>query len=728
MKKLTGFCLLLGIVPCSHAKTLDIGEEKTHDPDTEVIVIIGTKLDMQQQTLEVPRSMTVITDKHIQDTQAQELTDVIKQTPSISISNNDRPLVGEIMIRGFGNERVNLIVDGVNYQQYSDGSSTSTYVSPLDLDPSIVKAVEITRGADGVTQGSGAIGGQIRVVTKGGWDYGGAGSGVLLRGGYADANNARHYGLTAFYANKDVALALHANKRSFGDIDINLRDEDGSVRGQTASIKNDGESDDFRIKASFESDYGLFDSNTFYTESKVADLPFRNQSRWNEQPISEQETARRFSQTFSYNYDPSSDFINLNSRVYYQEYNKDRLQTGDIIFPSKTYNFDNTEKFTDQTYGLVVENRIIKDWDEMTSDSVIFTSWEQQKFEDENKDNLEQITSQLYGKSRGDTFAAGVLNNSHWQSWLSTETGVRYDYYRRSSDNYSEYGNNQDGQWSLNAGITLRPMDWLRLYARYNQGFRGPNIRELYKADNWACHRPIKNCYREPQPDLKAERSENLEAGVGFIFEDTLWADKFVFKLNWFDTQVQDFIDGAPFMYRLVGNEKVFASPEEATHRDYSSKNISKLYSEGLEVELSYQIADFDLFANYSRVRMDVEGVPDYYLGTIVDEREPYDRAPQDKINLGFSWQMFDELRVSGVSSYSMDMSRLPEWQLEREMNAEGYQLHNLYLTYQPSYIDDLDIRFGVENLTDETYSVWPDDEGSSLPGRNYKASMNYQF
>ncbi|WP_295028477.1 TonB-dependent receptor [Shewanella sp.] len=728
MNKLASLCLLLGVAPYSDADTLKIDEENKRDKDTEVIVVIGTKLDMQQRTLEVPRSVTVITDKHIQDTQAQELTDVIKQTPSISISNNDRPLVGEIIIRGFGNERVNLIVDGANYQQYSDGSSTSTYISPLDLDPSIVKAVEITRGADGVAQGSGAIGGQIRVVTKGAWDYADTGSGVLVRGGYADANNAKHLGLTAYHAGQDLALALHANKRTFGDVEVNLSDQDGSDRGQTAIVKNDGESQDFRIKVSLESDYGRFDSNTFYTESSVADIPYANQTDWKDQPISEQETGKRFSQTFAHSYDPNVDFINLNSRIYYQEYRQNRVQFGDIILPSKTYSFDNVGMFTDKSLGLVVENSIINDWNDMTSESVMFAKLERQIFKDEIQDNLTQETSQFYGKSQGNTFSGGVINNSHWQTWLSTEAGLRYDHYRRSSDNYSEFGVNEDGQWSLNAGITLRPMEWLRLYARYNQGFRGPNIRELYKEDHWACHRPTKNCYQESQPDLKAERSENLEAGIGFIFEDTPWADKFVFKLNWFDIQVEDFIDSAPFMYKLVDDKKVFASPEEATHRDYSSKNISKLYSEGVEAELSYQIGDFDLFANYSRVRMDVEGVADFYLGTIVLEREPYDRAPQDKINLGFSWQMFNELRLSGVSSYSMDMTRLPQWQLERDMGAEGYQLHNLYLTYQPNYVDDLDVRFGIENLTDETYSVWPDDEGTSLPGRNYKVSLNYQF
>lgn len=118
---------------------------KQKDSSTEVMVVIGSTLDEQQQTLEVPRSMTVINDKHLQNSMAQQISDVLRQTPSISTSDNSRPLAGGINIRGFGNERIHLNVDGVNYQQYSDGTGKSSYFNPLDIDPGIVRAVEITR-------------------------------------------------------------------------------------------------------------------------------------------------------------------------------------------------------------------------------------------------------------------------------------------------------------------------------------------------------------------------------------------------------------------------------------------------------------------------------------------------------------------------------------------------------------------------------------------------------
>lgn len=65
-------------------------------------------------------------------------------------------------------------------------------------------------------------------------------------------------------------------------------------------------------------------------------------------------------------------------------------------------------------------------------------------------------------------------------------------------------------------------------------------------------------------------------------------------------------------------------------------------------------------------------------------------------------------------------MTRLPEAQLKRGMDAEGYQLHSVYLTYQAPWLASLELRMRL--------TLWPDDEEKSLPGRNYKLALSYQF
>ncbi|ABE56401.1 TonB-dependent receptor [Shewanella denitrificans OS217] len=704
-------------------------QDKNHST-LEVIQVIGTRLNLRQKALEVPRSMTVVTDKYIQDTQATELTDVLVQTPSISVSDNDRPLMGNISIRGFGNERINLEVDGVSYKQFSDGSNANGYISPLDLDPSIVRGVEITRGADGIGSGSGAIGGQVKVVTKGAWDYtsGAAGSGVLVRTGMDDATHMRRGGVTGYVATDELALVLHANRRTFGDIKLNPRDSEGSLRGQTQTLKNDGQSDDLRLKVNWDSAHGQLDSDTFYTASEVAELPFGNNTRWIDQALTESETGERLSQSLAYHYASDSQWLDLRAKAYYQDYQRVREQDGKIVLGKNEYPFNKQDSFEDQSFGLSLSNSINHQMNDWKGELQLFASVDRSQFEDTVTDRLTNTQATYYGHSQGDMFALGVRHESDYSSWLSTEAGIRLDSFSNQSDNFTEYGENSDEQWSSNLGVTIRPTEWLRFYGRYNESFRGANLRELYKKDEWVCHRPSKHCYSEPQPGLKPESSSNYEFGFGLVFKDIAFSDQLLFKLNWFDTQVDNYIDTAPYMYKLVDGQKVAASPKEATHRDYSSKNIGKLYSKGIEAELTYQYQDLDIFANYSRVRMDVEGMPNFYLGTIEQVRQPYTRAPQDRINLGLSWQLVSELRLSWVSSFAMDMKRLPELYLENEMDAEGYQVHSLYITYQASWLSGFELRAGVENLLDEAYSVWPDDEDTSLPGRNAKLALSYHF
>lgn len=48
-------------------------------------------------------------------------------------------------------------------------------------------------------------------------------------------------------------------------------------------------------------------------------------------------------------------------------------------------------------------------------------------------------------------------------------------------------------------------------------------------------------------------------------------------------------------------------------------------------------------------------------------------------------------------------MTRLPEAQLKRGMDAEGYQLHSVYLTYQAPWLASLELRMRL--------TLWPDDE-----------------
>lgn len=105
---------------------------------------------------ETPKSVTVITQKQIQDRGATSLTEVLRTTPGITLgaaeggSNalGDRPT-----IRGFEAGQ-DMLVDGLR-------SVARTSHESFNLE-----SIEITKGPDGATAGRGATGGSINLGTK----------------------------------------------------------------------------------------------------------------------------------------------------------------------------------------------------------------------------------------------------------------------------------------------------------------------------------------------------------------------------------------------------------------------------------------------------------------------------------------------------------------------------------------------------------------------------------
>lgn len=75
------------------------------------------------------------------------------------------------MIRGLYGERIHISVDNVKRKTESDGTSNIASINSLGVDPAQLKQVQVLRGADSLTVGSGAIGGSIRLVTKDASDY-----------------------------------------------------------------------------------------------------------------------------------------------------------------------------------------------------------------------------------------------------------------------------------------------------------------------------------------------------------------------------------------------------------------------------------------------------------------------------------------------------------------------------------------------------------------------------
>ncbi|TDR42534.1 hemoglobin/transferrin/lactoferrin receptor protein [Tahibacter aquaticus] len=113
--------------------------------------------------------------RQLDDENAQNFDDAVRYIPGVSVIDIGRFGANGFTIRGLESDRVAITVDGLglgdsldpaSYQPYDFFRSTR---GGVDIDA--LKSVEIIKGADSITAGSGSLGGAVVLVTKDAADY-----------------------------------------------------------------------------------------------------------------------------------------------------------------------------------------------------------------------------------------------------------------------------------------------------------------------------------------------------------------------------------------------------------------------------------------------------------------------------------------------------------------------------------------------------------------------------
>jgi vitamin B12 transporter len=134
-------------------------------PDTstaELVVVSATRTP--QPLARTASSISVITAAELQTQQTNVLSDVLQQTPGLTVSRNGG--VGQsttVMMRGAESGQTVVLIDGV---RINDPSATDDTAVLGDLLVNNIDRVEVLRGPQSVLYGSDAIGGVIDVFTK----------------------------------------------------------------------------------------------------------------------------------------------------------------------------------------------------------------------------------------------------------------------------------------------------------------------------------------------------------------------------------------------------------------------------------------------------------------------------------------------------------------------------------------------------------------------------------
>lgn len=135
------------VVSINHALAQEFIDSETNS--IESITVVGQATN------------AVVTTEDLTTYQANDLADVFRLTPSISVGGSVG-VAQKIYVRGLEDSLINVTVDGA-----PQTSTLFHHIGRVTIDPDLLTEVEVQAGAGEATSGAGAIGGAIRFKTKG---------------------------------------------------------------------------------------------------------------------------------------------------------------------------------------------------------------------------------------------------------------------------------------------------------------------------------------------------------------------------------------------------------------------------------------------------------------------------------------------------------------------------------------------------------------------------------
>lgn len=681
MKKLvlaSAVCTLSS--PVVFAQSLESQNEETKSIERVAVVGAATNLS--------------ITAEDIEQFQANDLADVFRESPSVSVGGSVG-VAQKIFIRGLEDAYLNVTVDGAQQT-----STLFHHIGRVTLDPDLLKQIDVQAGAGEATSGPGAIGGSIRFKTKDAQDLlrGDEQFGGRVKASYFSNEGTRYSG--TLYGKLSDSWGL-LGYYSTVDRD-NFEDGDGNEVLGTAA-----DQDLMFLKAS-----GYIADNQYLSisaEQRDEEGEFSARPNWvvlEGAPLYPSE-AERDTYVANYRFDHSA-LVFLEATAY-QTSSSFRGGRFDFLSDIDTYGFDirNTTDISNHvfTYGI-----------------------------DYRKDEVESGpgVGPVQNAEEGSVMGIYAQAHSNITPELLLSYGVRYDDFDFQQqiliDDYygtpvtDEPSGLDDNELSFNVGLEYQLTEAWTLGLGYAEAARGKQIGDGFTLDEYLYD-------GEDVPvvasDVVPETVTNIEASIEYS------ANNLNARLSAYESTIDD------VLFSGYQGNSVF-------------NNIGDLESSGVEFNLAYRWDSVDVYFGFSSV--DVELMPREGLYSV-----PYDSIDingYEFVGLGNSrgdtWVLGADYTVTADISVGFNITMVDDINIDTlhqalengwtdslySLNKADYTLVDIYGEWEVT--NDLRLNLAVTNLFDEAYidhssvgdysEVFPSVIGPQEAGRDIRLSVTYDF
>ena len=555
-------------------------------------VTVTTATKTEKNIDGVSASVIVITQKDIERISASTLKDVFEKIPSINAQFGRFPhpssaSKASVSIRGAGANGTLILIDGKRLSGETEG--------PYELNripAAMIERIEIVKGSMSTLYGSDAIGGVINIITKKvdknsstlDVKYGQNGHGEAkeknvnfttsgtkedikykLFGSIIDTTSySKNKSYTQVATNPTTGAVLVANPQN------NISGTNKVTFSDDANVKNVGT----RIEKNLNDNVTLgFDLN-YLDENRegtyIGSAAFSGGGLIKNTPVNSEDNNRRFDVSSDLKYQINDD-LSGQTKVY-RSYYKKRNETTPINFAGPV----NTKFSANVTIDTIESNLTY-----VLNDSNIITTG--LEFREETRDSSainpiasssDFITKKVQYKSLFIQDEIALTNS------LNATMGARYDKI-----------SNADNKATIQAGLVQKLTENTNLRANYAQGYRAPDIAELYvvspsykdgkRFGSDVIFGPKTSAY-----ELKPEQSQTFEIALSNRM------DKLFSEIVLFNTKIDDKIELVSYG---SGNAKY-----------YTSENLDKVDIKGVELNLDYTLND-NADLNFNLTYLDTE-------------------------------------------------------------------------------------------------------------------------
>ena len=612
----------------------------------------------------------------------------LENMSGVMVQGGARAITQNVVIGGLDGDQVFVSVDGINNQLsfFRHGHNSARQLP----NPFLYKKVTASAGGSNILYGSGNVGGALNFTTLDPLDiisdenwYGAQVTGGTQSG--APGGNVG--GAAAFEAGDGFSFLFDV----IGEKNNNVRLANGDSLDNSSA-----QNIQYLIK-------GVWDIDN-HQQVKLSYLGMDNRGSYptnNNKPESPSNPATDFTYTqgqsnLIYGYNPNNPYVDLEVQAFYNFNNiTSNALTGidvpeqNILLTQMGINTRNETTIYDQHLLYGTDYQYLEGKDK--SDSGIY-------------EQFPNSSQQLYS----------VFIQDSWDiiESLNLTVGGRMNGYYSQSDQSSA---NQGVLFTKNATLTYEIIEKWTVYVGYNEGFRIPNLQELYLN---GYHVGSDTKFFIANPDLSPEISQIKTVGTQFA-QNITRDQSFTLGGNFFLNNVKNYI-----VFSDIGNPDPSGPP---IIRQNINIPDSVLY--GYEVNGGYYSPWFELTTNFTYTRGYSQS--DYVDGggdtVAAGNPLPIPRA-KGYISLTFPIDIL-ESSFNINSNYAVRQNFVPQGSSIDPV--PGYMLMGLAYTYEPT--DDLKgltVTFGIDNLFNQNYDYYDANNLYFNPamGRSFYGQATYRF